>query len=48
MNSPNKFRSFFNLKYFLEDNLYPKIDLGIESSLKPIAREQIKKEIIYV
>ena len=48
MTSPNKFRSFFNLKYFLEDNLYPKIDLGIESTLKPIAKEQIKKEIIYV
>ena len=44
----NKFRSFFGLKNYLEANLYPKIDLGIESTLKPIAKEYIQKEIIYV
>jgi uncharacterized protein len=46
--APNKFRSFFGLKHYLETNLYPKIDLGIESTLKPIAKEFVSKEIIYV
>lgn len=45
--SNNKFRSFFNLKYFLEDNLHKKIDLGIESTLKPIAKKYIEREILY-
>ena len=45
--SSNKFRSFFNLKYFLEEHLNKKIDLGIESTLKPIAKKYIEKEIIY-
>ena len=47
IDSTNKFRSFFNLKYFLEDNLHKKIDLGIESTLKPIAKKYIEKEIVY-
>jgi predicted nucleotidyltransferase len=46
--SENSFRSFFNLLYFLEDGLKSKIDLGIEHSLKPIAKERVLKEIIYV
>jgi len=45
--SENKFRSFFGLKNYLEEHLRKKIDLGIESSLKPIAREYIEKEIEY-
>ena len=45
--SENKFRSFFGLKNYLEEHLQKKIDLGIESSLKPIAREYIEKEIEY-
>jgi len=45
--SDNKFRSFFSLKYFLEENLHKKIDLGIESTLKPIAKYYIEKEILY-
>lgn len=45
--SNNKFRSFFALKHFIEDHLHKKVDLGIESSLKPIAKEYIQKEIIY-
>ncbi len=47
IDSANKFRSFFNLKYFLEDHLHKKIDLGIESTLKPIAKKYIEKEIVY-
>ncbi|MBU0994490.1 MAG: nucleotidyltransferase family protein [Proteobacteria bacterium] len=46
--SKNKFRSFFGLKKYLEDNLKNKVDLGIESTLKPIAKKQILKEMIYV
>jgi len=46
--SNNKYRSFFGLKRHLEENLKNKVDLGIESTLKPIAREYILKEIIYV
>lgn len=46
--SQNSFRSFFSLLHFLEDGLGKKIDLGIEHSLKPIAKQQILKEIIYV
>ena len=46
--SKNKFRSFFGLKKYLEENLKNKVDLGIESTLKPIAKKQILKEMIYV
>ncbi|MBD3843242.1 MAG: nucleotidyltransferase family protein [Campylobacterales bacterium] len=46
--SDNKFRSFFALKHYLEDNLHKKVDLGIESTLKPIVRNYIAKDIIYV
>lgn len=48
LQSSNTFRSFFALKRFLEDNLQHKVDLGIESSLKPIAKEYIMRDIIYV
>lgn len=47
MESENKFRSFFNLKRDLEKNLGKKVDLGIASTLKPIARKHILKEIVY-
>lgn len=46
--SVNSFRSFFSILHFLEDGLHKKIDLGIEESIKPIAKERILKEIIYV
>jgi predicted nucleotidyltransferase len=46
--SKNSFRSFFSLLHFLEESFDKKIDLGIESSLKPIAKKEILKEIIYV
>jgi predicted nucleotidyltransferase len=46
--SSNSFRSFFSLLRFLEDGLNAKIDLGIENSIKPLAKERIMKEIIYV
>jgi predicted nucleotidyltransferase len=48
INSPNKFRSFFALKVYLEKHLNLTVDLGIESTLKPIVKQQIEDEIIYV
>ena len=46
--SDNKFRSFFGLKAYLEENLQRRVDLGIESSIKPIVKKYIDKEIVYV
>ncbi len=40
--------TFLALKREMENVFKTKVDLGIESSLKPIAKERIKKEIIYV
>ena len=42
------FRKFFALESYLKDQLKKEIDLGTESALKPIARQRITKEIIYV
>ena len=41
------FRKFFALELFLKSNLQKNIDLGIESTLKPIVRERVAKEILY-
>jgi predicted nucleotidyltransferase len=40
--------AFFSLKRKLEGDLQKKVDIGIESTLKPIVKEHINKEIIYV
>lgn len=40
--------NFLSIERFLSDSFHRKVDLGIESSLKPIAKEYIKNEIIYV
>jgi uncharacterized protein len=42
------FRKFFALESYLKAGLEKEIDLGIESTLKPIVREQVIKEIKYV
>jgi predicted nucleotidyltransferase len=47
LKSENKFMNFFNLKYYLEEQLHKTIDIGIESALKPVAKEYIEKDIIY-
>ena len=39
---------FLRLKRFLEKELAKKVDLGFEHSLKPIVRDKIKGQIIYV
>jgi len=41
-------RTFFGFKQEIEMAFGKKVDLGIESTLKPIAKEYILKEIIYV
>lgn len=48
MDDKKTLRSFFALKQEIEKALSKRIDLGIESTLKPIAKEYISKEIIYV
>jgi len=47
LESSNTFRSFFSLLHFLEDTFHKKIDLGVESNLKPMAKKYIQKDIIY-
>jgi predicted nucleotidyltransferase len=42
------FRKFFALEFYLKASLNREIDLGIESTLKPVVRERIAKEIQYV
>jgi predicted nucleotidyltransferase len=48
MKSENKFRNFMALERYLKKLLGKQIDLGIESTLKPSVRAEIKKEIVYV
>lgn len=40
--------NFLGLKRFLENELGRNIDLGFENSLKPVIRERVKGQIIYV
>jgi len=40
--------TFFGLKREMEAAFGKKVDLGIESALKPLAKPHILKEIIYV
>jgi len=41
-------RNFYSLKRYLEKSLGKKVDLGIESTLKPIVKETAHKDVIYV
>lgn len=41
-------KNFFAFKRELEEAFKRRVDLGIESSLKPLVKEHIKKEINYV
>jgi len=40
--------NFLGLRRYLEQQLGKTVDLGIESTLKPLARETVAKEIIHV
>lgn len=48
LNSSNQFRSFFAVKHFLESKLHRKVDLGIESTLKSVIKDDILSGIKYV
>ena len=48
LSDENRADNYFKLLHYLEDNLKMKIDLGIESCLKPAAKDNVQKEIIYV
>lgn len=40
--------NFFGIRRYLEQQFGKTVDLGIESTLKPLAREIVAKEIIHV
>ena len=46
--SNKSIHTFLQLRRLLEKELSREVDLGIEHSLKPIVRENIKGKIIYV
>jgi len=48
LESANVFRAFFGLKHYLERLLGRPVDLGLEHTLKPIVRDRISKDILYV
>ncbi|NWF66594.1 MAG: nucleotidyltransferase family protein [Campylobacterales bacterium] len=41
-------KTFFDIKRELEEYFGKNVDLGIEQTLKPIVKEHVKKDIIYV
>ena len=43
-----KLHNFLSFRRYLEHRLGRSVDLGIESTVKPIVREAIAKEIVYV
>jgi len=48
LESANVFRAFFGLKHYLESLLGKPVDLGLEHTLKPMVRDRISKDILYV
>ena len=46
--SRKNIHSFLQLKRFLEQELKRKVDIGFEHTLKPVIKDKIQKEIIYV
>ncbi len=40
--------NFFGIRRYLEQQFGKTVDLGIESTLKPLAREMVAKEIIHL
>lgn len=43
-----KLHNFLSLRRYLERKLGKPIDLGIESTIKPVVRDAIMEEIVYV
>lgn len=48
MNEEHIFRNFFALEQYLTNHLRKNVDIGTESSIKPVAKKAIMKEIVYV
>jgi len=48
LESSNTFRSFFGLKFYLEEMFDKQVDLGIEHAIKPAVRENMLKTVRYV
>jgi predicted nucleotidyltransferase len=42
------FKNYMGLKFFLEDNFGRKVDLVITETLKPMIKEDILREVVYV
>ena len=40
--------NFFGIRRYLEQQFGKTVDLGIESTLKPLAREMVAREIIHI
>lgn len=40
--------NFLNFKRFLESQLGVEIDMGLENNIKPLIKEEIETEVIYV
>jgi len=45
---PSNFDLYYDFKYFLEDNLHLKIDLGLLKTVRKQLKTDILKEVIYV
>jgi len=45
MNEEHIFRNFFALEQYLRNHLRKNVDIGTESSIKPIAKKRIMEEI---
>lgn len=41
-------RNYFSLKRHLEAGLGRPVDLGMEGALKPLVREAVRKDVLYV
>jgi uncharacterized protein len=46
--SKKNIHNFLRFKRLLEKELGIKVDIGLENTLKPVIREHIKKDILYV
>jgi predicted nucleotidyltransferase len=48
MSEKKSLANFLGVRRYLEQQLGKTVDLGIESTLKPLARDMVAKEIIHV
>jgi hypothetical protein len=45
---PSSFQKYFELKYFLEEHLGKKVDLGMSHKVRAYIKNKIQKDLIYV